>query len=54
MWRPLAEMEIALHMTGVEDVIDNPRRVGDKVSMNNKRKVVHGECHSLCPQGDVQ
>ena len=68
-------------MTGVEDVIDNPRRVGDKVSMNNKRKVefqvdqcerqcqtnnlvqggvdgkhvlVHGECHSLCPQGDVQ
>ena len=30
-------MEIALHMTGVEDVIDKPRRVGDKVSMNNKR-----------------
>ena len=34
-----SEMEIALHMTGMEDVIANPRRVGDKVSMNNKRKV---------------
>ena len=26
-------------MTGMEDVIDNPRRVGDKVNMNTKRKV---------------
>ena len=32
-------MEIAVHMTGMEDVIDNPRRVGDKVNMNTKRKV---------------
>ena len=43
-------MEIALHMTGVEDVIDNPRRVGDKVSMNNKRKVEFqvDQCERQC------
>ena len=35
----LRKMEIAVHMTGMEDGIDNPRRVGDKVNMNTKRKV---------------
>ena len=35
----MLKMEIAVHMTGMEDVIDNQIRMGDKVSKNTERKV---------------
>ena len=51
----MLKMEIALHMTGMEDVIDNPRRVGDKVSMNNKRKVEFqvDQCERQCQTNNL-
>ena len=35
----MLKMEIAVHMTGMEDVIDDRIRMGDKVSKNTERKV---------------
>ena len=51
----MLKMEIAVHMTGMEDVIDNPIRVGDKVSMNTKRKVEFqvGQCERQCQTNNL-
>ena len=51
----IMKMEIAVHMTGMEDVIDNPIRVGDKVSMNTKRKVEFqvGQCERQCQTNNL-